>query len=128
MAEEGIEFGSHTRSHPFLTQIAPEAAREEIAASRHELEERVGRPVIAFAYPDGRFDETIERLVEEAGYACAFQTRRLSRADRDSRYALPRRPVKEAHSTGFGGRFSSRLFAAELDGAVDRALFRGSRR
>jgi peptidoglycan/xylan/chitin deacetylase (PgdA/CDA1 family) len=128
MAEHGIEFGSHTRTHPFLTQIPPEAAREEIASSRRDLEERLGKPVVAFAYPDGRFDDAIERLVEEAGYACAFQTRRLARAGRGSRYALPRRPVKEAHSSGFGGRFSPRLFAAELDGAVDRALLREPRR
>jgi peptidoglycan/xylan/chitin deacetylase (PgdA/CDA1 family) len=63
-----VEIGAHTRSHPALTSLDDEAAREEIAGSRRDLESALGRPVTLFAYPYGAYDERVRRLVEEAGF------------------------------------------------------------
>jgi peptidoglycan/xylan/chitin deacetylase (PgdA/CDA1 family) len=75
MAEHGIEFGSHTVSHPILTKIPLEQAAFEITESKRLIEKEIGRPVDCFAYPNGGVDDIndgIIRLVQEAGYSLAF--------------------------------------------------------
>lgn len=62
MHRAGIHFGGHTRTHADLLQISPQEAEEEIAVSRQTLEERLGGPIRAFAYPYGYYDETVKRL------------------------------------------------------------------
>jgi peptidoglycan/xylan/chitin deacetylase (PgdA/CDA1 family) len=71
----GFEIGSHSMTHARLTEIGAEAARREIAESKRALEERLGVPVRHFAYPQGKHDEGVKRLVEEAGYRAAWATR-----------------------------------------------------
>lgn len=71
----GQEIGSHTLSHPRLTQISPAQAREEISASKKKLEDTFGRTVEHFCYPYGDWDGAIRDMVQEAGYACACTTK-----------------------------------------------------
>ena len=70
----GHEIGSHSLSHPFLTRISPDRAREEITASRKKLEDMFGRPVHHFCYPYGDWNKAVQDLVEEAGYRTACTT------------------------------------------------------
>ncbi len=70
----GHAIGSHTLTHPFLTRISREAAREEISASRKKLEDRFGSPVRHFCYPYGDWNPAIRELVLEAGYESACTT------------------------------------------------------
>ncbi len=70
----GHEIGSHTRTHPFLTQLPPDQAREEITSSRKELEDLFGRPILHFCYPYGDWNERVRDLVAEAGYKTACTT------------------------------------------------------
>jgi peptidoglycan/xylan/chitin deacetylase (PgdA/CDA1 family) len=70
----GHDVGSHTRSHPWLTRLSPAAAREEIAASRKQLEDLFGRTVRHFCYPYGDWNPAVRDLVIEAGYATASTT------------------------------------------------------
>ena len=49
-AASGIDFGSHTRTHPHLHQCAPAQRWEEIRGSKEALEERFQRPVDFFCY------------------------------------------------------------------------------
>jgi hypothetical protein len=53
LASAGMTIGSHTISHPMLSHISAERAREEMGESRRMLEEALGRPVWALAYPYG---------------------------------------------------------------------------
>jgi len=74
MSENGITFGSHTLTHPWLTKVTPEEARREIVESKAHLEQRLGRPVRLFAYPGGRacdFNQGIKGIVAESGYSGA---------------------------------------------------------
>jgi peptidoglycan/xylan/chitin deacetylase (PgdA/CDA1 family)/glycosyltransferase involved in cell wall biosynthesis len=60
-ADLGIEMGSHTRTHPDLRTLTPELISREMKESREHLEELLGSPVTAFAYPYGYFnDQTAE--------------------------------------------------------------------
>ncbi len=78
MADAGVfEFGSHTMGHRDLRTLSAEDARWEIFASKKELETRLGREVLAFAYPwgEGAYDPAVRALVREAGYRYDFGVR-----------------------------------------------------
>jgi peptidoglycan/xylan/chitin deacetylase (PgdA/CDA1 family) len=69
-----VDVGAHTVTHPALSQLAEERQRDEIAGSKRQLEELLGRPVVSFAYPygtDADFDKTTVSLIREAGFDCA---------------------------------------------------------
>ena len=70
----GFEVGSHTCSHPRLTDIDPVEARREIEVSKRVLEDRLGCSIEAFAYPFGVHDNAVRDLVRDAGYRCACST------------------------------------------------------
>lgn len=69
-----IEIGAHSVSHSLLAGLPETAQREEIRQSKRQIEEIVGRPALAFAYPYGKPDSytaATVRLVKEAGFTCA---------------------------------------------------------
>lgn len=70
----GHEIGSHTLTHPRLTRIPPEKAREEIVSSRKKLEDLFGARVDHFCYPWGDWNPAVRDLVIEAGYKTACTT------------------------------------------------------
>lgn len=67
-----IEIGAHTRHHPMLPALSMERQREEIHTNKRELEVLLGKPVAAFAYPNGRATADAKQILHEAGfdYAC----------------------------------------------------------
>lgn len=92
----GQEIGAHTRHHADLTALDADAAREEIAGCRRELEAMVGAPVRHFCYPYGRYAPQHAAMARDAGYASATTTRRgRSQAD-DDLFELPRVPVHQS--------------------------------
>jgi peptidoglycan/xylan/chitin deacetylase (PgdA/CDA1 family) len=70
LAEAGWEIGSHTRTHPHLTQVDDDALREELVRSREEVEGHLGR-CATLAYPYGDHDERVVAAAGAAGYAAA---------------------------------------------------------
>lgn len=75
LAGAGMQFESHTVSHPVLTEIGDEEARREIVDSKAALEQVLGAPVRFFAYRGGHYNDTVKQLVEAAGYEGAVSTR-----------------------------------------------------
>ena len=71
LAEYGWEIGSHTHSHPHLTELSDGEVREELAVSRDELTRRMGRPCDTIAYPYGDVDDRVEEFTRQAGYRTA---------------------------------------------------------
>ncbi len=69
LTDLGWEIGSHTLTHPHLTQLDPEALRQELAQSREECSDHVGRPCRTIAYPYGDADARVIAQAESAGYA-----------------------------------------------------------
>jgi peptidoglycan/xylan/chitin deacetylase (PgdA/CDA1 family) len=77
MHRAGVSFGSHTVTHPILSKIPMEKAREEVERSKQLIEERLGAPVQTFAYPNGTaedFNVATKQMLKEAGYLCAVTT------------------------------------------------------
>lgn len=70
-----IAIGSHCLGPDPLTKIeSEEGLRRQIFDSRKVLEQKVGRAVNIFSYPEGCFNDRIKRLVIEAGYLAAVAT------------------------------------------------------
>lgn len=67
----GMDIQSHSITHPRLRTLAPDAAFKEIAESKAILEKRLGKPVIAFCYPFGEYNNAIIEMVKRAGYESA---------------------------------------------------------
>jgi len=70
----GQEIGSHTLTHPRLTQVSLSEAREELSGSKKKLEDTFGKPIEYFCYPYGDWNAEIRDLVAEAGYKSACTT------------------------------------------------------
>lgn len=71
---EGHRIGAHSVTHPWLTKIPLDRAREEVRASRKKLEDTFGCAVTDFCYPYGDWNEAIRAEVVEAGYQTATTT------------------------------------------------------
>ena len=75
MADRGVSFGAHTMRHPILTRITPERVGAEVTGSQERIEREVGRPVSAFAYPNGQAADVspeVTGIVAAAGIQMAF--------------------------------------------------------
>ena len=75
LAFSGASVGSHTLSHPMLSQSSTEVAWNEISESKHELDQMLGQETWAFAYPFGDSTSVTSReveMAERAGFKAAF--------------------------------------------------------
>jgi peptidoglycan/xylan/chitin deacetylase (PgdA/CDA1 family) len=66
-----FRFEPHSRTHPELTTVDRDRARDEITGAKRAMEDQLGRSVTVFSYPHGSFHLGLETLVREAGYAGA---------------------------------------------------------
>ena len=65
MQSAGIDFGSHTLTHPDLTRLPQEHVDREVRESKRTLEKALGGEVSAFAYPYGYHTRTIREVVKK---------------------------------------------------------------
>lgn len=63
----GMDIQSHSITHPHLRTLSSDAAFREIAESKATLEKRLAKPVIAFCYPFGEYNNAIIEMVKRAG-------------------------------------------------------------
>ncbi len=82
MSEGGMEFGSHSSTHPYLTQSEPHLLTWELKASKAALEEVTGKSITALAYPFGLYDDRVIAAAREIGYrtACTIDPGHTARA------------------------------------------------
>ena len=106
--QAGMTIGSHTQTHALLTLENPKRMANQIVGSLLTLQEKLGKPVSHFAYPDGRFNPSIVTCVAEAGYRFGYTTC----LHRDVRYpslTIPRKIMWENSSLDPFDGFSSIL-------------------
>jgi peptidoglycan/xylan/chitin deacetylase (PgdA/CDA1 family) len=70
----GVEIGAHTATHPDLTVLGFDAARDELASGRAALESLLDSAVTSAAYPYGRATPETVRACAEAGFGAACRT------------------------------------------------------
>jgi peptidoglycan/xylan/chitin deacetylase (PgdA/CDA1 family) len=90
LRKAGFIIGSHTISHPRLTDISLSEAKNEIEGSKKILEDNIHERIDFFSYPYGDLNEDIVNLVKEAGYKAAFLISPWMRRYRYSRFTIPR--------------------------------------
>ena len=72
-----FEIGGHTMTHPDLTKVSIEKAKNEIEDSRLFLQDLLQTEVNSFCYPKGRFNVSIKKAVQESGYKNARTVERF---------------------------------------------------
>jgi peptidoglycan/xylan/chitin deacetylase (PgdA/CDA1 family) len=74
-----IEIGGHTSGHAILSRASHVRQREEIAGNLDAIRRWTGRPVRAFAFPNGRpgvdYTEATTGILDELGVDAAFTMR-----------------------------------------------------
>lgn len=80
LGAQGIRFGSHTLSHAQLIELDDNQLRWELEESKRILENRLGKPVYAFAYPyafpeqNKAFTGRLQTLLTDLGYRACVTT------------------------------------------------------
>jgi peptidoglycan/xylan/chitin deacetylase (PgdA/CDA1 family) len=87
----GWEVGSHTCTHPRLTTLDDDALAHELEESRRLVEQRVGAPCRALAYPHGDCDARVAAAAARAGYDFGLTAR--AGIDAGDRLRVPRAVV-----------------------------------
>jgi peptidoglycan/xylan/chitin deacetylase (PgdA/CDA1 family)/GT2 family glycosyltransferase len=99
MRAEGMRFGGHTRTHSRLPETADERIDAEVRGCREDLEQLLGEPIEAFAYPYGAHDERAAAAVARAGFASACTVEpQLAGAGSDP-MEIPRIEIRGSDST-----------------------------
>jgi len=104
---ELVTIGSHSKTHPLLSQMPEEKIEEELYGSRRDLQKFLDVPIDYLAYPSGDVDERVVKAARQSGYKLAFTTsyKKLENIDvgayRDTPllYAIPR--VKISRTSDF---------------------------
>jgi peptidoglycan/xylan/chitin deacetylase (PgdA/CDA1 family) len=110
MSDAGVEIGSHTVNHPLLTYEDASSVERELMLSKQVLEEKLGKKVRAFAYPNGDWNEHVREQAAKAGYGCAFTTQPSWHGRCENPYTISRILLHEGNIATHEGRFSPAMF------------------
>ncbi len=89
MHRDGIDFGSHGVNHLILDKKGVDVDYE-LAQSKIDIEARLGRPTLAFSYPNGNCNPMIAEKVKSQGYDLAFGTEFGYNSTSSNRFVLKR--------------------------------------
>lgn len=119
MAARGIDFHSHTRTHPSLPTLDDAQLDDEMTRSKTELENLLGRPVDYLAYPFGHFDERVLQASQAAGYRAAFSVRPGFNDREMDRFRIRRLDV---YGTDTPAMLKRKMHFGSNDGSVFHAM------
>lgn len=76
MKTAGMSIQSHTRTHPFLSELSASQLRAELGGSKQELDRRLGQVTHSVALPGGDYpDGRLRHLFAEAGFRLVATSR-----------------------------------------------------
>ncbi|CAG7857234.1 hypothetical protein MCAMS1_01986 [biofilm metagenome] len=117
LAEKGIEFGSHTVSHPLLVELAKEKINYELRESKKTVEQEIAQPISLFSYPfrfpeeNKQFINMLNGLLVENDYSAGVTTIIGRAKPGDNLKFLKRLPINQSDD--------AKLFMAKLNGSYD---------
>jgi len=68
MSDSGMEIGSHTVTHPYLTELSKKKVYDEFRTSKNVLEDMLGREITGVSIPGGAYNRKIIEIAQEVGY------------------------------------------------------------
>lgn len=74
IARHDVELGAHCERHVDMRRLTADERLHELETSRHLLQELSGQAVDGFAYPGGRENSQVQKLVARAGFMYAAGT------------------------------------------------------
>ena len=98
--DSSIAVGSHSHTHPQLSQLDAGALASELTESKRLLEEWGQRPVTAFAFPSGDYSDDVLDAVQAAGYTSAWTTEARFHGPREHQLRLPRVSIADQAHVG----------------------------
>lgn len=101
LAEAGMSIESHTKTHADLRSRSYDFLVYELLGSIESIQAYIDSRVIALAYPIGRYDENVLRIVRNTPIRIAFTTRNGSYHTSDRLLELPR--LRVSHHTSVNG-------------------------
>jgi peptidoglycan/xylan/chitin deacetylase (PgdA/CDA1 family) len=75
-----FDVGGHTYHHHVLPRLSVEEAEAEVVEGKSRLEDIIGREVVSFCYPQGKFNGRVIDIAKKAGFIGARTTRSLARS------------------------------------------------
>ena len=110
LAEDGVELGAHSRTHPDLRSVPEDQLDEELGACREEISKRTGQDPTSFAYPYGHEGEALRRRVAQ-DFDLAVTTDHRLLEEKENPLALPRLDCCYFQKRGAIESFGSARFA-----------------
>jgi len=95
MNRHGVEIGAHTVTHPDLTSCDSPTVQFEVSDSVARIERVLGEKIDVFAYPYGKHDDRVVKVVRDSpiSAACTIKSGFVSKAS--EHHALPRIGIHE---------------------------------
>lgn len=74
MSTAGLDFGSHSMTHPKLSTLSAEQVRWELEYSKKVMEDRLGRAINFLSFPFGDYSQSIVDIALDVGYKNCFHS------------------------------------------------------
>jgi len=117
LARNGIDFGSHTVTHPKLVDLSRDEIAFQLLESKKQIESHLRIPCDCFAYPfafpegNSSFVKLLQEILSTSGYLTGVTTKVGLSAHDDLPFFLKRLPINEFDE--------DLLFEAKLTGAYN---------
>jgi peptidoglycan/xylan/chitin deacetylase (PgdA/CDA1 family) len=108
-----LDFGSHSLTHPELTELSSDEIFKELRSSKDIIEKITGKPVDTFCYPFGDYDKSVVDTVKKM-YAGACTTNPGLINNNTDPYTLPRFNFKEIKAMSLKDFFKSFSFYLKI--------------
>ncbi len=106
-----ITIGSHTVSHPMLSELSYDDSLQEISVSKERIASTVGHECNHFCYPSGNFGIRERSNIVACGFQSAVTVKPGRNTNRSDLFTLCRTEITDRDDT--------QMFAKKLDGAFD---------
>ena len=68
LQDAGMEIGSHSLSHPYMTTLSTQQLFTELKQSKDQIEQNIGKEIKSFAYPYGDYSHRTHKQAKLVGY------------------------------------------------------------
>jgi peptidoglycan/xylan/chitin deacetylase (PgdA/CDA1 family) len=108
LQRHGVEIGSHTCTHPKLSELTPSEAERELSRSHEVIAGHLAQPGIPLAFPYGSYSASVIAMTRALPYTCALTTDAGTNSSETDLFLLRRNLI--------GDDDDEALFAARVSG------------